>query len=305
MADNGQCIQCGEALEDFFNFCPEYGRSVTQEGEMTEREIIEMYFYCGFTYSCILQLMSKYHNINMSLSTLKRRLQSFNLARSRDAIDVDQIRKAIRKEMDGPGCLFGYRFMWHSLRMGHGLTAPRDLVQRLMKDIDPDDCVDENEGCPLIVQSDCGTENGNIAAAQCYFRVDATDEYAGEKAHRYGESKRKQRIEAWWSCFKKSRSSWWINLFKDLMDSGQFEYGNVIHKECMWFCLSDIIQEDLNYTRALWNNHYIRSSRHETVPGRPDELYYLPECHDSEDQKQPVNAEKLNEVRLHAADPVN
>ena len=140
MADNGQCIQCGEALEDFFNFCPECGRSVTQEGEMTEREIIEMYFYCGFTYSCILQLMSKYHNINMSLSTLKRRLQSFNLARSRDAIDVDQIREAIRKEMDGPGCLFGYRSMWHSLRMGHGLTAPRDLVQRLMKEIDPDGC---------------------------------------------------------------------------------------------------------------------------------------------------------------------
>ena len=68
----------------------------------------------------------------MSLSTLKRRLQSFNLARGRDAIDVDMIREAIRKEMDGPGCLFGYRSMWHSLRMGHRLTAPRDLVQRLM-----------------------------------------------------------------------------------------------------------------------------------------------------------------------------
>ena len=48
------------------------------------------------------------------------------------------------------------------------------------------DYVDENEGCPLIVQSDCGTENGNIAAAQCYFREDGTDKYAGEKAHRYG-----------------------------------------------------------------------------------------------------------------------
>ncbi|CAB4025161.1 Hypothetical predicted protein [Paramuricea clavata] len=118
--------------------------------------------------------------------------------------------------MDDPGCLFGYRSMLHSLRMGHGLTAPRDLVQRLMKEIDPD-------GCELQKRrrSDCGTENGNIAAAQCYFRVDATDEYAGEKAHRYGESKRNQQ------------------------------------------------------------------------------------CHDSEDQKQPVNAEKLNEVRQHVADPVN
>ena len=88
------------------------------------------------------------------------------------------------------------------------------------------------------------------------------------------------------------------------MDNGEFEYGNVIHKKCMWFCFSDIIQEDLDYTRALWNNHYIRSSRHETVPGRPDELYYLPERHDSEDQKQPVDAEKLNEVRQYVADPV-
>ena len=41
------------------------------------------------------------------------------------------------------------------------------------------------------------------------------------------------------------------------------------------------------------------------VPGRPDELYYLPERHDSEDQKQPVNAENLNEVRQHVADPDN
>jgi hypothetical protein len=34
-------------------------------------------------------------------------------------------------------------------------------------------------------------------------------------------------------------------------------------------------------------------------------LYYLPERQDSEDQKQPVNAEKLNEVRQNVADPFN
>ena len=33
----------------------------------------------------------------------------------------------------------------------------------------------------LIVQTDCSTENGNIAAGQCYFRANATDEYAGDK----------------------------------------------------------------------------------------------------------------------------
>ena len=370
--DNRERCHCATPLENFFNFCPGCGRSINQLEEMTERQIIEMYFYCGYTYSCILQLMSKYHNINMSLSTLKRRLQSFNLARSRDAMDVDHVKEAIQKEMDGPGCLFGYRSMWHSLRIGHGLTVPRDLVQTLMNEIDPDgcelrrrrklrrrnywslgpnhtwhidgynklkdfgfpihgcvdgfsrkvlwlnvsrsnnnpavvlrfylDCVEENEGCPLIVQTDCGTENSDIAAAQCYFRADAADEYAGEKARRYGDSKRNQRIEAWWSCLRKSRSSWWINLFKDLMDNGQFESGNIVHKECLWFCFSNMLQEDLNYTKALWNNHYIRSSRHETVPGRPDELYFLPEHHNYEDQRQPVDAVKINEIREHVAD---
>ena len=259
MSDNRQCRQCGKVLEVFFNFCPECGRGVAvndQHETLTEKEIIEMYFYCGYTYSCILQFMSKFHNIDMSLSTLKRRLQMFNLGRrSKETIDINHIKEAIRKEMDGPGCLFGYRSIWNSLRIGHGLTVPRDLVQILVKEIDPDgcelrkrrklrrrhywslgpnhtwhidgydklkdfgfpihgcvdgfsrkvlwlnvarsnnnpavvlgfylDCVVENEGCPLIVQSDCGTENGNVAAAQCYFRADGIDEYAGEKAHRY------------------------------------------------------------------------------------------------------------------------
>ena len=122
MAENSRrCLQCGENLQDFFSFCRECGINVIEEEERScERDVIEMYFYCGFTYSCMLQLMSKYHNIDMSLSTIKRRLKSFNLARSRDAIDVDQIREATRKEMGGSGCLFGYRSMWHSFRMGHG-----------------------------------------------------------------------------------------------------------------------------------------------------------------------------------------
>lgn len=44
-----------------------------------------------------------------------------------------------------------------------------------------------------MVQTDCGTENGEIAAARSYFRADATDYYGGEKAHRYGDSKRNCR----------------------------------------------------------------------------------------------------------------
>ena len=50
------------------------------------------------------------------------------------------------------------------------------------------------------------------------------------------------------------------------------------------------------------NNHYIQLSWHDTVPGRPDELYYLPKRHNSEDQKQPIDVAKLDEIRQHIAD---
>ena len=29
--------------------------------------------------------------------------------------------------------------------------------------------------------------------------------------------------------------------------------------------------------KEYWNTHYIRASRHETIPGVPDILFYLPE----------------------------
>ena len=34
---------------------------------------------------------------------------------------------------------------------------------------------------------------------------------------------------------------------------------------------------------CTWDNHFIRRSRHETVPGRPNVLYMLPEMHGTRD----------------------
>ena len=65
-------------------------------------------------------------------------------------------------------------------------------------------CVAGLEGCPVKLGTDCGTENGVMAAMQCTFQQDA-------EAHKYGSSLVNQRIEGWWvfcrrnSCFKASR----------------------------------------------------------------------------------------------------
>ena len=51
------------------------------------------------------------------------------------------------------------------------------------------------------------------------------------------------------------------------------------NKECLWYCFSGVLQADCDAVKDRWNTHYIRRSRHNTVTGRPDSLFFLPEYH--------------------------
>lgn len=157
-------------------------------------------------------------------------------------------------------------------------------------------CVKELGGCPSQLRTDPGTENGVMAGMQCYLRADGTDALAGERAHCYVASTANQRIECWWSHLRRSRTSWWINFFKDLCDDGILVCGRVLHDECLWFCFSDIIQQDLDFVRLHWNTHRIRPSRFDTVPGKPDELFFPAEEFGGVDQLQPVSDTKMGEL---------
>ena len=49
-----------------------------------------------------------------------------------------------------------------------------------------------------------------------------------------------------------------------------------------------------------WNTHRIRRSRYDTVSGRPDSLYYLPELHGVNERfLLPVGEHESNYVRSH------
>ena len=52
-----------------------------------------------------------------------------------------------------------------------------------------------------------------------------------------------------------------------------------MNKECLWYCFSGMLQADYSAVKEHWNTHYIRQSRHNTVKGRPDSLFFLPEYH--------------------------
>ena len=60
------------------------------------------------------------------------------------------------------------------------------------------ECVTKYGGCPVKVRNTCGTENGVLAAIQCDIRGTAD-------AHVFGSSSSNQRIEGWWSFYRRNR----------------------------------------------------------------------------------------------------
>ena len=105
--------------------------------ELDEKNIIQCYFNCGFTYEVILHFLQKHHGLSISLRTLKRKLNKFGFKRRNNTIDDETIRNLVKIEMENAGEQSGYRTIWHALRLVHKVHAPRDLVARLLKELDP------------------------------------------------------------------------------------------------------------------------------------------------------------------------
>ena len=338
--------------------------------------MLRYYFQHGYDYNTIMDFLAKFHDILISRRTLFNRLKKYGLRRRGCEGDVNLIRELIRRELDGYGSLLGYRAVWKRLRSKYGIEVPRLIVQKLLKELDPEgskhrkahclqrraylnpgpnfcwhidgydklkpygfpihgcidgfsrrilwlkvtksnndpriicnffmDCVKTAEGTPKLFRTDRGTENGLAAAAQCYLRRNGNDALSGVKAHQYGSSHSNQRVEAWWCMLRRSWSSWWINYFKDLVDSGRLDTSNKIHIECLWYCFYDILQRELDEVKESWNSHYIRASRHYTCHGIPNKLYFTPESVGVDDHKEPgVLSDILtieNEVTVPATD---
>ena len=289
------CNSCNKNVSLDDNFCTFCGVKLN-----AEEIAIKYYFTEGYQYSVILEMLCKYHGIQMCMRTLKSRLSILGLYRRSVDFDEGEIRARIQQELDGPGCMSGYRSVWHTLRL-EGFQVPRQTVEQYLREMDPEGCeartrrrlkrrvyvnqgpnccwhmdgydklkpygflihgcidgfsrkilwlrlsrsnnspsvvanwyletVKELGGCPVKIRTDCGTENGIVAAAQCYFMND-------HKAHIYGTSPHIQRIEGWWAYLRRSRTSWWINFFKDLMEQGIFTTGNPLQMEGLRFCFS-------------------------------------------------------------------
>ena len=166
------------------------------------------------------------------------------------------------------GAIDGYsrKIMW--LRAGISNNNPKIVCSYYLN------CIKDLNLYPMSIRADRGSENVMICGVQRYFnRI----KQSARPSFMYGSSVRNQRIESWWSLFKRSRSSWWINFFKDMCDEGIFDVSISYHLECIRFCFLGIIQTELDEVRILWNNHRIRKVRNSECPeGRPDVLFFSP-----------------------------
>ena len=71
----------------------------------------------GFPYSVILLFLKKYHAMEMLMRTLHNSLREYGLRRRNTESDDVEILQAFQQELDGPGCMRGYRAMWHTLHL--------------------------------------------------------------------------------------------------------------------------------------------------------------------------------------------
>ena len=113
------------------------------------------------------------------------------------------------------------------------------------------DYVRQIGGPSRVIRADRGTENGNIAVIQQFFRRLARDDFGAEKSFMCGRSTANKRIEAWWGILRKQCSDWWIKYFKDLRDADLFCDDDIVLRECLKFCFMDLLQMELHKDTAI------------------------------------------------------
>ena len=197
------------------------------------------------------------------------------------------------------GAIDGYsrKILW--LEVGASNNNPKIIASYFLK------TVNHLKLFPRCIRADRGSENSIVGGIQMFFKETSTNETGTDMCFRYGPSTRNQRIESWWSIFRRNRCSWWINFFKDLCDESIFDPSIPYHQEFLRFCFVTLLQVELDETKNLWNSHYIRKSRNaEAPPGRPNVLYFTPHLSNGEDFKNPINDLDLNIAKEKSEEPL-
>ena len=73
----------------------------------------------------------------MSLHTLKMHFKVLWLRKSHVTASAPVIKQIIKREIEGPSLLRGYRSMWNKSRTTYNIIAPRESVMETLREVDP------------------------------------------------------------------------------------------------------------------------------------------------------------------------
>ncbi|XP_015122918.1 uncharacterized protein LOC107045241 [Diachasma alloeum] len=106
---------------------------------MSREQHIQNYFEEGYTYPEITSLLSKYHDIAISLRQLCRILKKMRLKRKNITEDsLECICSAMIDELGASGSCLGYKSMWRRLSQTYGLKVRRETVYEILHLLDPE-----------------------------------------------------------------------------------------------------------------------------------------------------------------------
>lgn len=189
------------------------------------------------------------------------------------------------------GCIDGFsrKVLW--LHIGNTNKNPQVVALYFVR------AVQKYKTQPMLVRCDRGTENIHAEKIQKFMRRFDDDPFAGVNSFMYGRSTANQRIEAWWSMFRRQCSNFWINLFKDMQTAGLIDVEDPVHIECLRFCFLGLIQRDVDRMKNEWNTHHIQTKRHlHGIRGKPDKMFYLPEEYNTQSYGKINRHDELQEI---------
>ncbi|VDI26849.1 Hypothetical predicted protein [Mytilus galloprovincialis] len=133
---------------------------------------------------------------------------------------------------------FSRKIIW--LTASHTNKNPRNVALNFVE------FLRQSKRVPRLVRSDAGTENVIIRSIQIALRAVHNDNMSGYRSFSEGRSTGNQRIEMLWSFLCPYFTTFWRNMFKDMIDNGELNNTNPVHLECVRFCFLPVIQQHLD-----------------------------------------------------------
>ncbi|OSC99554.1 hypothetical protein PYCCODRAFT_1372866 [Trametes coccinea BRFM310] len=161
------------------------------------------------------------------------------------------------------------------------------------------DTVEEHRACPLITQSDRGSENNGIANAHTVLRHRYDPSLSGTLQHKWMHRKGANiKPEIFWSELRKR----WTPQFEKLLDYGVHEGlldpEDYVERMLFFYLFIPYLQQELDVFRDRYNTSKKRRDRNKILPhGPPTLIFHNASAYGWNDFKVNIQPNHVSEVR--------